>query len=211
MELAGKLIEVPYLALDCAEGRARIPYLERLFMPQDPSSPVKTSYISDLIGRFFGPAVAASADVMAVNQNPIICTFLNYEGVFTTGGQKLDTRCADYLNTVTATKDFERSRCMLAQCMVASQHINDVVNIYGEDGVTPLYRIHTLVFNSALINLFASLVSGVVDYVAEYAVNQNYDFAALLSQYGVAIGGAYSLYGAGGAGFNSGAGVSLYQ
>jgi len=207
-ELAGKMIEVPYLALDCAEGRARIPYLEKLVMTDTSTGTNQNTYIPELVSRFFGPVEAAN--FLATCPVSTICTFLNYEGVYTTGGKKLDTRNADYLNTVTATKDYQRSHRMLAQCMAPAQHLIDVTEVYGEDAVVPLYRVHTLVFNSALINILANAVSRIVNYQADISVNQNYDFGSFLQQFNTAIGGANAIYGAGYGAFNAAAGASLY-
>ena len=187
MEMAKYIIEVPLLALDCAEGRARIPGLEKYVISG-------AQAITEQLTSFFGPAKAST--FLATNQSPIMTTFFNFEGVYKTGGALVDTRNGDYINMVTETKDYSRCQRALAQSMTPGSHLQDIAAIYGEDVVTPLYRVHTIVFNSLLINVLAQLVVEIVKYNSETCVNQNVDMAALLAQFNTAIGGNNAIFGA---------------
>jgi len=199
--LANVMVEVPFLALDCAEGRARIPHLEKLVLDKN--------YIANMMSRFFGAGDAAT--FLTTNPDTSLIQFMNFEGSYKHGSELLDTRNADYINMVTDTKDYMRCAPALQQSCRPEQHLLDVIGIYGEDVVNPLYRIHTIVFNSALINQLAVLIGKIIEYQAEAAVNQMYDFNALVRNTIVPIGGANPIYGGGWDPLHYDAGMRLYQ
>jgi len=188
MEMANYISDVPFLALDFAEGRARIPGMEKYIIDGNKA-------IHDQLTDFFGAQVAAG---FCMQQTPIVTTFMNYEGVYKNGTAQVDTRSGDFINMITDTKDFNRCKCALDQSMAPAAHLQTIMSIYGDDTVTPLYRVHTVIFNSELINLLAGAVSNIITYNSESCMNQNVDMNALMHQFNATIGGNYMLYGVAG-------------
>ena len=188
--------DVPWLAIDFAEGRATIPGLAN-YVTNDPTNPAM-DHVNTQLKRFFGEVDQNGTPIvyMPASVSPILTSFVNYEGTFTSNGVLTDTRTADYINTVTEIQDYGRCERMLDQSSVQpAQHLQDVAAIYGEDAVKSLYRVTTVVFNGQYINTLANLVSGILQYKADLAVNQNIDFGQFLGQYNTPIGGANSIYG----------------
>ena len=186
-EIPKFMFRVPMLAMDCAEGRARIPGVEAYVISGSEA-------IMNNVNRFFGPA--AGAQFAALGQSATAINFFSYEGSYKADGQIMDTRNGDFINMVTSTGDYARCSTALVEPMrMPAKHITDIASIYGEDAVTPLYRVHTIVFNSYLINILANLVSGIVNYTSESCINQNVDIGALLAQFQTQIGGNNAIYG----------------
>ena len=188
--------DVPWLAIDFAEGRATIPGLAN-YVTNDPTNPAM-DHVNAQLKRFFGETDANGNPIvyMPASVSPVLTSFVNYEGTYTRDGVLTDTRTADYINTITEIQDFGRCERMLDQSSVQpAQHLQDVAAIYGEDTVKSLYRVTTVVFNGQYINTLANLVSGILQYQADLAVNQNIDFGQFLGQYNTPIGGANSIYG----------------
>ena len=186
-EMGSIMIDPPLLAIDCAEGRARIPGLEKMLIFG--SDACKTS-----LEKFYGTSIFPFG--IFDNNNSILHVIRNYEGTYKTNGQVVDTRNGDFINMLTDTKDPNRVRSSLQVFPVENRHLQDIASVYGDETVTPLYRVSTIIFNNELINNIAKTMSNIVNYTSEGPMDQSIDISQIIQSLGsVAITGNNSFFG----------------
>ena len=169
-ELGTIMPDPPLLAIDCAEGRARIPGLEQFLI-------FGNKGVSEAFSEFYKSILPASSPLF---DNSVLYVIRNYEGTYKTNGQIVDTRNGDFINMVMDTKDPNRVRSSLQVFPMENRHLQDIASIYGDETVTPLYRVSTIIFNNALISEIAGAMSNIVNYSCEGPIDQSIDMGQIM-------------------------------
>ena len=155
----------PFLAIDIAEGRARMVGIDQFVYD-------RTNAVAD-IQNFLGCQLDLNAD-------PSICTMKSYTGYMSVNGAFKDTRNVDYLALAPAVPDCRQVQNFLRQPMLPNKRIEEIRRIYP-DGVKNLYSTTTLVLSSAIINQMAQRVASVLKLTYDTPSSADYNINNLLT------------------------------